>query len=202
MKRLITFTVVFTLVCCTSCKPPDNDEEEGKKPEVVIPPKKYVVGNYYNVNGVQGIVYDVDADSLHGKIISMDETDSPWGNNLNETGATDAYDGMKNMTNVKEKDIANYPAFKWCNDKGSGWYLPSQNELWDIVELHGDLQDSLEFHQGIKFSSPGQYWSSTELRVVGSLQEFQNASAVSFPIPVASYVEKTTPRKVRAIRAF
>ena len=39
---------------------------------------QYRVGNYYNVNGKEGIIFEVTPDGRHGKIISLDETDLQW----------------------------------------------------------------------------------------------------------------------------
>jgi len=207
MKRLITFTVVFTVVFCTSCKEkPDNGGGGGEDTTVVIPPKKYVIGGYYNVNGVEGIVYKIiGEDSTKGMIVSLDETDARWGNNV-ETGAIDADNGQKNMEKIKAKGIEDYPAFKWCDDKKNGWYLPAQNELWDVAKIHRDIQDSLEVYGGNKLSSASDYWSSTERFNPGAPAgtEYQSAYTVRLSDAFISPdgVDRTTVRKVRAVRSF
>lgn len=97
--------------------------------------KSYQVGDYYNENGMQGVVFEVDATGKHGKIVSLRGTYNEWTTNDNEQkrtiGATDKYDGRKNMEAVKR--ISNwrslYPAFAWCTDLGEGWYIPAIEEL-------------------------------------------------------------------------
>lgn len=97
--------------------------------------KTYKVGDYYNENGMQGVVFEVDATGKHGKIVSLRGTYNEWTTNDNEQkrtiGATDKYDGRKNMEAVKR--ISNwrslYPAFAWCTDLGEGWYIPAIEEL-------------------------------------------------------------------------
>ena len=213
MKRLITFTVVFTAVFCTSCKEkPKPDPPQEIPQEVVVPPKKYVVGSYYDEKGVQGIVYQVSADSTKGMIISLDETTCAWAKNSTvaavETTAIDGEDGTKNMAKIKEKGIDDYPAFKWCDEKNtgtvSGWYLPAQNELWDLAELHEVLQDSLDAYKGTKLTTAGDYWSSTEHLVIGNPEPYMFAMYVKLTVnpPSTQSLSKYQVCKVRAIKAF
>ncbi|MBP3547654.1 MAG: serine/threonine protein kinase, partial [Alistipes sp.] len=42
------------------------------------PKKLYNVGDYYNENGKEGIVFEVWDDGRHGKIVSLDEIKAPW----------------------------------------------------------------------------------------------------------------------------
>ncbi len=97
--------------------------------------KTYKVGDYYNENGKEGVVFEVDATGKHGKIVSLHHTYNEWTTNDKEQkrtiGATDKSDGRKNMEAVKR--ISNwrslYPAFAWCADLGEGWYIPAIEEL-------------------------------------------------------------------------
>lgn len=102
---------------------------------------QYCVGDIYDVNGVKGIVAVLYGEN-HGLVMSLDEVCLAWSTlhrkKVKKTGATDHYNGMTNMQAI-EKYIADnnlswddFPAFKWCHDKGEGWYLPSINELWSI----------------------------------------------------------------------
>lgn len=62
-----------------------------------------------------------------------------------------------------------YPAFAWCADHGSGWYLPALDELKELL-LNGDVRykvNSALTIKGISVTLPGigefdHYWSSTE----------------------------------------
>lgn len=103
-------------------------------------PRKYTVGEIYNKDGVRGIVAVLYDGGEHGLVMSLDETCLAWSTiprkQTKKTGANDRYSGIANMKAV-EKYIADnnlswdaFPAFKWCRDKGEGWFLPSINELW------------------------------------------------------------------------
>ena len=133
----------------------------------------YKVGDYYNVNGKQGVVFWVDETGQHGKIVSLTESRLQWASDETEQkrliGADDENDGANNMAVVKQ--IADwqskYPAFKWCADLGEGWYLPAINELELFTldqSVHDAVNQTLET-KGVKLSNIGDsywYWSSTE----------------------------------------
>ena len=125
----------------------------------------YSIGDYYNENGKEGVVFEVSADGKHGKIVSMTESAAgfQWSSDKTEQkrliGAYSESDGAYNMAKVKARPDwqSKYPAFKWCADLGEGWYLPSKEELLAIYKnkdkLNPKLTDKL---------SEGWYWSSTE----------------------------------------
>ncbi len=97
--------------------------------------KIYKVGDYYNENGKEGVVFDVSADGKSGKIVSMGETFVDWTTDGKERsriiGASSTTDGAYNMTVVKSVPDweEKYPNFKWCANLGEGWYLPAIEEL-------------------------------------------------------------------------
>ncbi len=126
--------------------------------------KTYYIGDYYNENGKQGVVFEVSADGKHGKIVSMKQSTEKlrWSSDSIEQkrliGTDSQKDGVYNMTKVKAIPDwqSKYPAFKWCADLGEGWYLPSREELKAINRvkqmIDAKLIDKLQ----------GCYWSSTE----------------------------------------
>ena len=98
----------------------------------------YRVGDFYNENGKQGVVYEVSADGRHGKIVSMKQStgklqwatyERKFGLFKSETerliGADSTTDGAANMAKVMAISgwRNKYPAFRWCADLGEGWYL-------------------------------------------------------------------------------
>ena len=102
----------------------------------------YDIGSYYNKNGVEGIVIATTAGGAHGTVISLDETTCAWSTierkKLVHCGCNDKLDGRKNMA-ILEQFIADsnlswddFPAAKWCKDKGEGWYLPAITEVWHL----------------------------------------------------------------------
>lgn len=138
----------------------------------------FMVGDYYNRNGREGVVFEVDATGSHGKIVSMKQspTKLQWCTDEENArkvpaGANDKSDGMKNMQaimraitrifNWREK----YPAFAWCAAQGDGWYLPAIEEL-KIFALDGNVRDAvdrtLRQHGGDTLFYTTQYWSSSE----------------------------------------
>ncbi len=113
----------------------------------------YKIGDLYDVNGVKGIVFRVDDSGQHGLIMSLDDCGDSWCvTKLNkkdakhesiptDTEAFDENDGAKNME-VIEKYVNEtgiswdyFPLMKWAKELGEGWYIPSKNELWDIIKF-------------------------------------------------------------------
>lgn len=105
---------------------------------------KYRVGDLYSEKGVEGIIVRLDEDEQHGLIMSLDEVFMPWyiGKKQILFGATDKTDGEANMRAIAryvetgEYSWEDFPAFKWCRDKGEGWYLPSVNEIFEVGTLY------------------------------------------------------------------
>ena len=138
--------------------------------------KIYKVGDYYNENGKEGVVFEVSADGRSGKIVSMKQSAKilQWSSDETEQkrliGADSETDGAYNMAKVKAisgwRD--KYPAFKWCADLGEGWYLPSKEELKVFTlntAIHDAVNRTLIAIGGTKLYDKGEYgwyWSSTE----------------------------------------
>ncbi len=100
----------------------------------------YAVGDIYDKDGVKGVVATIYDNGAHGLVMSLEEACLPWSTlhrkKLKATGANNQNDGEANMRAI-EKYIADnnlswndFPAFKWCRERGEGWFLPSLNELW------------------------------------------------------------------------
>ena len=128
--------------------------------------KTYKVGDYYNENGKEGVVFEVSANGRYGKILCVKESGwLQWSSDKKEQkrliGANSDTDGAYNMAKVKAVSDwqTKYPAFKWCADLGEGWYLPSKQELLTICQNKERLNPILID----KISSYYDYWTSTEL---------------------------------------
>lgn len=133
------------------------------------------IGDYYNVDGKEGVVFWVDETGKHGKIVSLDQAEKHWCTDdeyrKGLTGiASDEYDGMKNLQSIQKiSDWRNkYPAFAWCADQGDGWYLPAIKEL-ELLLLNDEVHDAVNYQiarkDKAKLFSKGEYevyWSSTE----------------------------------------
>ena len=117
--------------------------------ETSIPDGPLRVGDYYNRNGVQGIVCYVEANGRHGLVISLDEAMLPWSifrkPDLRTVGTASANDGLENMATLERYIEANnlswddFPAFAWCRGRGEGWYLPAVNELNELFDAYNGI---------------------------------------------------------------
>ncbi|MBE6194083.1 MAG: PEGA domain-containing protein, partial [Rikenellaceae bacterium] len=162
---------------------------EGKTATVsaeLIKGKIYKVGDYYNENGKEGVVFVVSADGRSGKIVSMKQSSKElqWSSDSAEAkrliGANSTTDGAYNMAKVKAIPDweTKYPAFKWCADLGEGWYLPSKEELKTLTlndAVHDAVNRTLMARGGTKLCDRGEwkwYWSSTEKNYKLSSGEF------------------------------
>ena len=106
----------------------------------------YNIGDIYNKDGVVGIVVMLQAGGQHGLIMSLDEACLAWSKlsrrEHKKTGASDRFDGAENMKAIEKYITENglswdkFPAFKWCREKGEGWYLPSINEIWSAGTMY------------------------------------------------------------------
>ena len=170
MKKLNLFLFALLAIAFIACGDDEKKkgEDPGTEPKVVL----YSVGDYYNVNGVKGVVYKVTKNGEKGMIVSLDQKKDVWANSANQSVKTSAFNednGMKNMDSIKKNfKIADFPAFKWCDDKNGqgvkGWYLPSKNELNDIYKVYNILQKTLA-SKGTPFDTlgpTGNYRTSTE----------------------------------------
>ena len=151
----------------------------------------YVLMNYYNENGLEGIIYDLDADRKHGKILSLDEALLPW--------------YKWNSSNNK----ASYPVSDWINTKkqsNTAWELPAIDDLTTLFYYRFEINGSSIGNNGmpLKYASSagGTYWSSEEVNNNGSypryIKCFKGYSATGQPIE--SSWEAT--HSVRAIASF
>ena len=177
----------------------------------------YKVGDYYNDGTKEGVVFEVTADGMHGKIVSMTQSSDWWEWTSDKTelkrliGADSKTDGTYNMAKVKA--VANwqekYPAFKWCADLGEGWYLPSIEELKKFTlddAIYDTVNRSLTSKGGEKLFNRGNwgmYWSSTEVN-----EQWSSSSGECCAWNVAMYrgstryYSKGYGHYVRAVSAF
>ena len=151
----------------------------------------YVLMNYYNEAGLEGIIYYLDADRKHGKILSLDEALLPW--------------YKWNSSNNK----ASYPVSDWINTKkqsNTAWELPTIADLTTLFYYRFEVNGSSIGNNGmpLKYASSagGTYWSSEEVNNNGSypryIKCFKGYSATGQPIE--SSWEAT--HSVRAIASF
>lgn len=104
--------------------------------------KGYKVGDFYENNGLKGIVVRVDATGEHGLIMSLDRCKKAWIKGTKKNLSTNAFhedDGEKNMNELQKYITENgssweeFPVFAWARSLGEGWYIPASDELKDIL---------------------------------------------------------------------
>ena len=131
----------------------------------------YKVGDYYNENGKEGVVFEVWGDGRHGKIVSLDKTEVAWDSrvkikdgewiNGTMTYADSKSDGKANTDKLMSRSDSQYLlAAKWCRDKGASWYLPATNELKSIYKNKDKINNSLTEVGAATLAY--WHWSSTE----------------------------------------
>lgn len=152
-------------------------------PDYVL--KTYQVGDYYERDGLRGVVCQVTEDGLHGLLLSLGEAVLHWDTakkaDARAVGADDMSDGGKNMEAVARyiaesgASWEEFPAFRWCREQGEGWYLPSIDEWLAIgFNFNGGVRhiynrqarvkmnDVLKEHGGKRLDGKIYYYSSTE----------------------------------------
>lgn len=145
----------------------------------------YSIGDFYDKDGVKGIVALIYGNGEHGVVISLEEACLPWSTlhrkKTKATGANSKHDGEANMRAIEQYIAQNnlswedFPAFKWCRDRGEGWYLPSLNELWSAGTMYMGgtrtasnrkfrkrYNENMEAAGGVPLSNIMIYHSSTE----------------------------------------
>ena len=160
--------------------------------------KEYKVGDYYNENGKEGVVFEVTDRGRHGKIVSMIQSSEAlqWrSDNVEQKtliGAASKTNGAANMAVVKS--IPNweskYPAFKWCAELGEGWYLPAKEELLTIYSCKEILNSKLNEKIDREWT-----WSSTECNKLCAWLVYMNDG-------YTNYYNKYNYNYVRAVSAF
>lgn len=182
--------------------------------------QRYNIGDFYDVDGVKGVVCQLNEDRTHGLILSLDEIYLHWSEfdktDLRTVGADDAADGRANMEKVAAYIAANngswddFPAFKWCRDKGEGWYLPAINELLTIGhnfnggsraaydrQARNRFNEALKEHGGDRMDRLVYYFSSTEKD-----EKSACTSHMDLEPPFVVDIPKYQKFLVRAVRRF
>lgn len=187
-------------------------------PEYVL--RRYEVGDLYDRDGVKGVVCIVSDEGTHGLVISLEQIYLTWSEfrkpDLRTVGAENRTDGEENMRTVEAYIAANglswddFPAFKWCRERGEGWYLPSIDELLTIGhnynggsrmknnrQARNKFNDALKDAGGKRMDRMVYYFSSTEM-------DEKNAytSHTSLEPPYVVEIPKYNKFLVRAVHKF
>lgn len=182
--------------------------------------KQYEIGELYDQNGIRGVICQLSDDRQHGLVVSLDEIYLHWSEfrkpDLRLVGADNRTDGVANMEKVAQYIAANnlswddFPAFKWCRDKGEGWYLPAIDELLTIGhnynggtrvqnnrQARNKFNDALKDAGGKRMDRLVYYFSSTEM-------DEKNAYTTHMGIepPYVIEIPKYNKFLVRAVHKF
>ena len=190
------------------------------------PVARYELGQYYNLNGVEGIVCLLNEERTHGLILSIDEVMLPWStfkkDKMVEVGATNNTDGRENMATVARYIAdhngkwSDFPAFEWCRKKGEGWYLPSVDEMMMIgnnynggTRRHLDRKMRLLFNENLKLRGGDRidnkcyYYTSTEIdHRLAMLTHMGLEAPYVLNLNSSEEVPKHSKFLVRAVHAF
>jgi len=167
---------------------------------------KYKIGDLYCENGLKGVVFAIEQDGQHGKILSLDEAELSWCRSHEwvkkiEVGCFNQNDGMENMKKVVSFFgwEENYPAFKWCRDKGDAWYLPAKEELSAFALKERDAVNAgLAAAGGTlipNVGEAGRYWSSTEYDAASAWHAYMRYGLEYYTVKYLTY-------RVRAVARF
>ena len=159
------------------------------------------VGAYIIVNGGKGVV--CKAVNTFGKslVVSISETSKAWSTEQITTNANNKDDGMINTNKIKSinPDLSEYPAFKWCTNYGTDWYLPAANEIESIYSNKSKLNAVLS-NLGPQLS--GRYWSSSEAMNNGGWPYSCSISLENSSFSISEYTNKTDQNYIRAVHAL
>ncbi len=164
-------------------------------------PGIYKEGDYYNMDGTEGVVFEVDSSGMHGKIMAMRDLpeELAWclDDELGKVGAEWDDDGMRNMEMIQQQPEwqQRYPAFAGCAALGEGWYLPSRKEFANLFEVQRLLPKQQQTEIGFNHCHiVDAYWTSSEhdskdafCSFSGSNRIFESKSKLFWVRPVAKF---------------
>ena len=150
----------------------------------------HYLGELFN----DGIIYYlyIGSDGLeHGLIVALTESsNTPWQRSRTTTGANRTEDGAYN-TNL----MTDSPAAEYVASLGSGWYLPSIDELNLLFNNRFTVQKALRAGNNTLIEYTFLYWSSTEFSV-------NNAFVYNFGNGYGTNVSKHSGYAVRGVKSF
>lgn len=152
-----------------------------------------------------GIVVYVEENGKSGLICSFDEWvldfGCPTNTNVANSGIS-IVDGLINSNSINAS--CNSSAASTClnyNECGSGWYMPSRNELENIFINYTLLNFRLIGMQQTPISS-GLYWSSTEAQNASQANQFAESQVLNLSSTNNRDVNNTVKIQSGRVRAF
>jgi hypothetical protein len=140
-----------------------------------------------------GIIYYLykGSDSIeHGLIVALTESTASWQSTATLINANRSWDGVYNTSLMTSSPAAVYIA-----GLGTGWYLPSIDELDKLYHNRFETNKALFTAGNTLLTKTANYWSSTE-------NVATTAYSFTFFNGYATSNVKTTTFSVRGVRAF
>ena len=172
--------------------------------------KTYKVGDYYDKDGKRGVVFEVTADGLHGKIVSLDQAKLQWAVDKNfgslfnkqnpskiRLGFGGQQDGQEHTRRIQQIENwrEKYPAFAWCVQMGRSWYLPALNEVRLIYQNADTVNRTLGQKGATLFHDV--YWTASEVLGTDNVWIARGAANA-----LVGYLYKSISANVRAVARF
>lgn len=126
-----------------------------------MPEPRYVVGKVITEGGISGMVCWVSEDGEYARVISLTQGNAVWGPVNDAVGASSRFDGEANQAAIAAADLSQYPAFNVCASLGEGWYLPSLEELKQVMAKAAEINTAMTEAGGMTLADT-YYWTSTE----------------------------------------
>ena len=188
----------------------NNDGSESENESIAI--VTYNVGDYYpnptDPETAVGVVYWLSpgSENRSGKALSFDTSEQAWSDApAQEIQAINIVTGWVNMSAALAVDatLQCFPAFRWCADKGEGWYLPARYELHVMREQwgrnHEVIDRALAAVGGELLSGEDIYLSSSESR---GNDPAGDAATYNFSTKEWPPHSKSIPHRIRAVLVF
>lgn len=173
-------------------------------PQELLTENRWKVGDYYNADGKEGVVFWVDESGKHGKIVSLHGTLVQWSDRTDECLNCDSEDdGMHNTIIMRRihDSCGRLPILLWCNGLGEEWYIPSLKELGQLFkreEVYYAVDQTLRERNADPLQPRGSsafYWSSTE-------SDAATAFGFVMKFGISMNINKANVKHVRAISRF
>ena len=149
----------------------------------------HYLGEAYN-GGIIFYLYKGSDGLEHGLIVALTESTANWQTTGTLVNANRTEDGDYNT-----KLMTNSPAATYVTNLGSGWYLPSIDELGLLYYNRFTVQKALRAGNNTLLSGNVYYWSSTEYAASTAYQfYFRYGNATTFT--------RTFTYAVRGVRDF
>lgn len=107
--------------------------------------KDVKMGDILTIDGIKGIVFNVNENGTHGQIMSVKAYRAKKDlfcskasylkdlSMLSENNGKQNTEEIYNYCKVNNIPLDVFPVFNWCQTLGSGWYIPSISQLKDFV---------------------------------------------------------------------